>query len=189
MLVVKYGGNAMGIGSDDFLSECAELVKSGVRMVLVHGGGPQIDAAVRERGIPEERVAGLRVTDQATLAIAEGVLCASVNKALVRGLLRLGVQAVGLSGEDAGLLIARQIAPIREKNDSEARSLGYVGEIESVRPAVLTALLDAGFMPVIAPLGVAANFSEYYNLNADTAAGAIAGELGRSADASCKWLF
>lgn len=176
MLVVKYGGNAMGDGSDPFLAECAQLILAGTPLVLVHGGGPQIDRALRELGAGDERVAGLRVTDARTLEITERVLCASVNKALVRGFARLGVRAAGISGQDGGMLLARRMAPVAE-NGAPPRSLGFVGEIERVDPALVHALLRAGFTPVIAPLGVSVDAREYFNVNADTAAGAIAGAL------------
>jgi acetylglutamate kinase len=178
MLVVKYGGNAMGDRPDEFIAECAELARAGEKLVLVHGGGPQIDAALKERGIPERRIAGLRVTDSATLEVTERVLTASVNKALVRSFLMLGIQAVGVSGQDAALIVARKLPPLLATADGEEQSLGYVGEVERIQPQLLHVLLDAGYLPVIAPLGVSADGTERYNLNADTAAGAIAGALG-----------
>jgi acetylglutamate kinase len=171
MLVVKYGGNAMGGGADAFIAECAELVREGQRIVLVHGGGPQIDIAVKKAGISERRVAGLRVTDEATLLLTEHVLCGQVNKALVRAFAARGVRAAGVSGQDGNMLTAAPIAPI------EGESLGFVGEVRSVDTSLILCLLQAGFVPVIAPLGISADGLERYNLNADTAAGAIAGAL------------
>lgn len=172
MIVVKYGGNAMGNGADSFIAECAELVLAGEQLVLVHGGGPQIDEAVRQAGIPERRVAGLRVTDAATLEITERVLCASVNKALVRAFARCGVRAVGISGQDANIITAEALGPI------DGESLGFVGEVASVDPGLITNLLAGGYVPVIAPLGVSKDAARRYNLNADTVAGAVAGALG-----------
>lgn len=175
LIVLKYGGNAMADGEDPLLDALARRVASGDRVVLVHGGGPQIDAALLERGIPSNRVAGLRVTDLATLAVTESVLCGTVNKSLVRALARRGVVAAGISGQDGMLLIAEPAAPVH------GASLGYVGEVVAVRTQLVVALLDAGIVPVIAPLGIARDGSSAYNVNADTAAGAIAGAL--SADA------
>lgn len=172
LLVVKYGGNAMAeLEADPVLADCAALVAEGYHLVLVHGGGPMIDAALRERGIVEKRVAGLRVTARESLDVVEAVLCASVNKALVRALSAHGVAAVGVSGEDGGMLVARPAAAIN------GESLGYVGEVERVNPTVLNTLLEHRFLPVVAPLGVAADGSSAFNLNADTAAGALAGAL------------
>jgi acetylglutamate kinase len=156
---------------DALLDDVAMRLKTGDRIVLVHGGGPQIDAALRERGIDSRRVAGLRITDAATLHVTESVLCGTLNKALVRALLSRGVAAVGISGQDAALLVARYSEPIA------AMSLGFVGEVESVRPEVLRALLDASFVPVVAPVGVTGDGRTALNINADTAAGAIAGAL------------
>jgi acetylglutamate kinase len=140
-------------------------------VVLVHGGGPQIDAELAVRGVSGERVAGLRVTDALTLDVTERVLAGSVNKALVRALLRRGVEAAGISGEDGGTLVARKIAPI------DGTSLGFVGEISAVRTTLVAAMLDAGFTPVVAPLAVSTDAASALNLNADTAAGALAGAL------------
>ncbi len=177
LIVLKYGGNAMAApgAPDPLLDDVAAQVATGHRVVLVHGGGPQIDAALAERQLTPPRVDGLRVTDAATLAVTEHVLCATVNKAIVRALLRRGVAAAGISGEDGGLLTARAIAP-RGGTD-----FGFVGEIVAVRPTVLEGLLDAHLVPVVAPLGVSEDASTALNVNADTAAGAIAGALGADA--------
>jgi len=173
LIVLKYGGNAMtaGVmaGPDPLLDELAERLRGGDRLVLVHGGGPQIDAALRGR--PERRVGGLRVTDAGTLAVVEQVLCGSVNKRLVRALLRRGVAAVGLSGQDGPVVLGRRL-PTRDGVD-----LGFVGEVERVDPRALVALLDAGFTPVVAPLSLDAESGEALNVNADTTAGALAGAL------------
>lgn len=176
LFLVKYGGNAMGeLDRDPVLADCAALAGEGHRLVLVHGGGPAIDAALEERGIVEKRIAGLRVTGRASLDVVEAVLCATVNKALVRALCALGVAAAGISGEDGPTLIARPASPIG------GESLGYVGEIDEVRPQLVRSLLDAGFLPVVAPLGVARDGGTAFNLNGDTAAGALAGALGADA--------
>ncbi len=162
-------------GADPLLDDVASRIRKGDHVVLVHGGGPQIDAALVERGIGQERVAGLRVTDAATLAVTESVLCGSVNKALVRALLRRGVRAAGVSGQDASLLVARPIGEV------EGRDLGFVGEITNVRPSVIEALLAVRLTPVVAPLGLSLDGRTALNINADTAAGAIAGALGADA--------
>ncbi len=173
LIVLKYGGNAMAPpGSPDpVLDEVARLAAAGDRIVLVHGGGPQIDAELAAKGIDEPRVAGLRVTGRAARDVVEYVLCGSVNKALVRALGTRGARAVGISGEDGGLLAARRAAPV------DGVDLGFVGTIAAVDPAALVALLDAGFVAVVAPLAVDVAGHEPLNCNADTAAGAIAAAL------------
>jgi acetylglutamate kinase len=173
LYVIKYGGNAMsgGDASDPVLDAVAGVVAGGARIVLVHGGGPAIDAALAERGLQGERIGGLRSTSAEALNVVESVLTGTINKALVRALLRRGVRAVGVSGEDGGLLRAAFIGP------REGRSLGFVGETGAVDPAVLHALLDAGFVPVVAPLALSDDGQTALNVNADTAAGLIAAAL------------
>ncbi len=172
LLVIKYGGNAMGATGDEaLLEELALLVGAGHEPVVVHGGGPEIDRALAERKVPTTRIDGLRVTDASTLVITEAVLCGTLNKRLVRACLQHGIPAVGISGEDGGLVRARR-ARARGGDD-----LGFVGEIVCVEPALLRVLSNGGFVPVVAPLAVALDATHAYNLNADTAAGAIAGAL------------
>jgi acetylglutamate kinase len=177
LIVLKYGGNAMvpPPAPDLLLDEVAVRVAAGDRVVLVHGGGPQIDTELNELGLAQQRVSGLRVTDAATLAVTERVLCGTVNKALVRALRRRGVDAVGISGQDGGLLLAQPVAPI------DGKALGFVGEIQAVHRALLDALLGGGFTPVVAPLALASDGSSALNVNADTAAGALAGALAADA--------
>jgi acetylglutamate kinase len=177
LIVLKYGGNAMAPPpmQDLLLDDVAVQVAAGARVVLVHGGGPQVDAELSERGLAQERIAGLRVTDAATLAVTERVLCGTVNKALVRALQRRGVNAVGISGQDGGLLVAQPIARTDDK------VLGFVGEIRAVRGGVIDALLAGGFTPVVAPLALASDGTGALNVNADTAAGALAGALAADA--------
>ena len=159
-------------GSDDpTLDEVAHLAARGDRVVLVHGGGPQIDAELHVKAIDEIRVQGLRVTGRRTRDVVEYVLCATVNKALVRALGARGARAVGVSGEDGNLLSARRAAPVN------GIDLGFVGEIAAVDPSAARALLDAGFVVVVAPLGIDVLTGEALNCNADTAAGALAGAL------------
>jgi acetylglutamate kinase len=173
LIVLKYGGNAMAAqgAPDPVLDEVAALVAAGDQVVLVHGGGPQIDAELRAKAIEEPRVAGLRVTGRAARDVVESVLCGTVNKAVVRALARRGTRAVGISGEDGGLLVARRADAI------DGVDLGFVGEIEHVEPAAVRALLDAGFVAVVAPLALDPSDGAALNCNADTAAGAIAGAL------------
>lgn len=168
-IVVKYGGNAMGSDVDDaLLAEIADLRAAGHSLILVHGGGPDIDEALKARGLSSRRVDGLRVTDAAGLEVAEAVLCATANKRLVRACLRRGIPAVGISGQDGGLVRARRaLSP-------SGGDLGFVGEIVAVDPAPLLALGDAGYMPIVSPVAVDQQAHHAYNVNADTVAGAIA---------------
>ena len=175
LIVLKYGGNAMTAGAEDpVLDEIAALAKAGTSLVLVHGGGPQIDAALRAQGIPEERVEGLRVTSAAARDVVEAVLCGSVNKDLVRGLLGRGARALGLCGQDGALLTARRIR-------IPGHDLGFVGEPAHVDAGLLRGILALGVLPVIAPLGLEPDEGVALNLNADTAAGAIAAALAADA--------
>jgi acetylglutamate kinase len=171
LIVLKYGGNAMTAGdADPVLDELAQLARAGTQVVLVHGGGPQIDAALREKGIAEERIEGLRVTSAAARDVVEAVLCGSVNKDLVRGLFARGARAFGFSGQDGALLRARPM-------HVPGGDLGFVGEPAGVDATLLRGLLGLGLLPVIAPLGLDPAAGVALNLNADTAAGAIAAAL------------
>lgn len=169
-LVVKAGGNALDSDAERLLAAQIErLVASGRPVVLVHGGGPEIDAELERSNIASTRVDGQRVTSADALAATERVLCGTVNKRLVRALLQAGVPAVGISGTDGAMLKA---VPI------DAQRYGFVGKIAAVDPAPLHALLDAGFVPVVAPLGYDASSGTALNVNADTSAAAIAAALG-----------
>jgi acetylglutamate kinase len=174
-MVVKYGGAAMrsspGDEADPVLLEIAALGKAGSEIVLVHGGGPEIDAELARRGIETARVDGLRVTDAATLDVTEAVLCASINKRIVREALALGIRAVGISGQDGNMLIAQRAVGLHGED------LGNVGRIVATDVRPLRALLDAGFLPIVAPLAVAPDKSHAFNVNADLAAAAIAAAL------------
>ncbi len=173
-IVVKYGGNAMASSvilsssKDPLLSDLARLVGEGTPVVLVHGGGPEIDRWLSERAIATHRIDGLRATDAATLEISEAVLCGTINKRLVRECTALGMRALGISGEDARLLVARPVAN---------RALGFVGEITATDPASLLHLLAAGYTPVVAPLAISEDGASALNVNADLAAAAIAAAL------------
>lgn len=174
-VVVKYGGGAMPAAAaesaDPILAEIASLREAGSEVVLVHGGGPEIDAALAQRGIETTRIDGMRVTDAATLDVTEAVLCGSINKRLVREALALGIPAVGLSGQDGKMLIAERASGLHGED------LGYVGRIISTDARALRALLHDGYVPIVAPLAVAWDGAHAYNVNADLAAAAIASAL------------
>jgi acetylglutamate kinase len=172
VVVVKYGGNALaGASEDDALSLFAQDVvlmrQVGMRPVVVHGGGPQISDLMTRLGKVTEFRDGLRVTDAETIDIARMVLIGQVNPQLVAAINVHGPLAVGVSGEDAGLI--RAVA--RDER------LGFVGDVESINPTILLGLLDDGFIPVVATVGTDAT-GQAYNINADTVAGAIAESLG-----------
>lgn len=178
-IVLKFGGSTF---HPDALRPFAERVRAyaskGDRVVVVHGGGKEISAMLDALGIQSVFIDGLRVTDEATLKIVEMVLCGHVNKAIVRALIASGVPAAGISGEDGAILLARRLHV--EKPDASGRRVvvdyGHVGEVERVNREPLDALLGAGLVPVVAPLGITAQ-GRALNLNADTAAAAIAGAL------------
>lgn len=169
VVVIKYGGAAMEDPDlqESFAGDVTLLANVGILPVVVHGGGPQISAAMEREGVEPSWVDGLRVTDAATMRVVQRVLVGEVNTDLVRTLVNRGCRAVGVSGFDDGLLLARPRDP----------RLGFVGEIDRVNPDVIRRLLAEGLVPVVAPLarGVDGNA---YNTNADTAAGAVAGALG-----------
>ena len=175
-IVVKFGGNAMGeqAYAEAFAADMMLLRQVGAKPVVVHGGGPQIGDMLKKLQIESNFVNGLRVTDEATISVVEMVLCGAVNKALVGAIIAAGGNAVGLSGKDGGLIRASKLA---SGTVQEGGDLGFVGTPESVDPSVLYALLDAGMIPVIAPVGLG-DEGMTYNINADTAAGAIASEIG-----------
>ncbi|MGH7737983.1 MAG: acetylglutamate kinase [Candidatus Tyrphobacter sp.] len=172
-IVAKYGGAALPAAgqTDPTLAEIAALRERGDAVILIHGGGPEIDEALRVRGIDSERIDGHRVTDEQALAVVEATLCGTINKRLVRLALVLGLRAVGISGEDGGLLRARRAW------GAGGEDLGFVGEIEACDPAILHALLEHAILPVVAPLAISQDGAHAYNVNADLAAAAIAAAL------------
>ncbi len=176
-VVVKYGGAAME--RDDLKASVTLdviLMRTvGIRPVVVHGGGPQIGAAMHQAGLRPRFVGGLRVTDAETMRIVEMVLVGQINQELVALLHRHGGAAVGLSGKDGGLLVARKAPPVKGEEGAH-QDLGLVGEVVRVNPEVLRAMEDAGFIPVVAPTAADGD-GVTYNINADLAAGAIAGAL------------
>lgn len=172
VVVVKYGGNALAGASDDealslFAEDIVLMRQVGMRPVVVHGGGPQISDLMKRLGKVAEFRNGLRVTDGETVDIVRMVLIGQVNPQLVAAINVHGALAVGVSGGDAGLIRAKP-------RDAE---LGFVGDVESINPTILRALLDDGFVPVVATIGTDAG-GQAYNINADTVAGAIAESLG-----------
>ncbi len=181
-MVVKYGGHAMGEEglARQFGEDIALLKQVGINPVVVHGGGPQINAMLKRLAIQSSFVDGLRVTDAAMVEVVEMVLAGTVNKQVAGLIDRAGAMAVGICGKDGGLIRARKL--VRTRLDPGSRieqelDLGFVGEPEAVDPRVIHALTGAGLIPVIAPVGVGAD-GQTYNINADTVAGAVAGALG-----------
>jgi len=167
--VVKCGGSTLAALPDEFFADLRELHESGMEPVIVHGGGPAINETLAGLGIGSRFVNGLRVTDDATLDVVEMVLAGRINKEIVRRLLQNGVRALGLSGTDGMLIEARQIPGAAE--------LGWVGEVTGVNTALIEGVIGLGYLPVIAPVGIDAK-GQRYNVNADTAAGAVASHLG-----------
>lgn len=171
-IVVKYGGNAM---IDDTLKaqvmqDVALLHYVGIRPILVHGGGPEINALMKQMGHEPTFVGGLRVTDAATMEIVEMALTGKTNKGIVALLNQQGTKAVGLSGKDANLIVA-------SKMESENGDLGFVGDIEQVNTDLLNLLSGQGYVPVISSVAIGTD-GESYNVNADHAAGHIAAAVG-----------
>lgn len=183
-IVVKYGGHAMGEqeAAKNFARDIALLKQVGINPIVVHGGGPQIGQMLERLKIKSEFVDGLRVTDAATVEIVEMVLSGSINKEIVALLSGAGAKAIGLSGKDSGLIRARKATRTKRDPDSNIEKvldLGFVGEPERVDPAILGGLIQSGFIPVIAPIGLGPG-GETYNINADTVAGAVASAMRAS---------
>ncbi|MBS6397212.1 MAG: acetylglutamate kinase [Clostridiales bacterium] len=166
-IIVKYGGSAMVDEKlkKSVISDVTLLKLVGFKPIIVHGGGKEISRWVGKVGMEPQFINGLRVTDEDTMEIAEMVL-GRVNKGLVSMVEELGVQAIGISGKDGGLLKV-------EKKYSDGQDIGYVGEITEVNPKILYDLLEKDFIPIICPVGMDENF-DTYNINADDAACAIA---------------
>jgi acetylglutamate kinase len=176
-IIIKLGGHAM---VDQEILEMAIrdavlLQYVGMKVVIVHGGGPEITEKMQAMGKEPKFVGGLRVTDRETLEIAQMVLVGKINDGIVSLIARGGARGVGLSGNDGNLMIARKMDPQKVKEGGRVKEvdLGYVGEIEHVDPAVLHTLLDKGYIPVIAPIAIDREGTSL-NINADTAAGEIA---------------
>jgi acetylglutamate kinase len=179
-IVVKYGGNAMVEGvTEDFAQDIVLMKQTGIEPVVVHGGGPQIGDMLKRLSIPSTFIDGLRVTDAAAIDIVEMVLTGSINKHIVSGINAAGGRAVGISGKDGNLILARKLE--RTKMDPaslETRpvDLGFVGEPEKISPEVLRRIMQSDLIPVIAPIGIGRQ-GETYNINADTVSGAVASAM------------
>lgn len=169
IVVVKFGGNAMGDADAmaQFARDVVLMKQVGMNPVVVHGGGPMINEMLNKLGIKSEFIRGKRVTDQATVEVVEMVLTGLVNKRIVQAIMDEGGRAVGLSGKDDDLMVA-------EADDPE---LGFVGRPVEMNVQVLRDLFTAGIIPVVAPVATGMDFLETFNVNGDTAAGAIAGAL------------
>ena len=181
IVVIKYGGHAMGEEEVArlFAADAVLLKLLGVHPVVVHGGGPQISRMLDKAGVKSEFIDGLRVTDAATMEVAEMVLSGAINKEIANWITLAGreadVRGVGLSGKDARLIT---VTKARRIKDGQPLDLGFVGEPQKVDPKLIEALIHAeqDYVPVIAPIGVS-DTGETYNVNADTVAGAVAGAL------------
>lgn len=174
-VVVKYGGNAM---TDEhlkrsFAHDVVLLKLVGLNPVVVHGGGPQIEQLLSKVGKKGEFIQGMRVTDSETMDIVEMVLAGKVNKEIVELINHAGGKAVGLTGQDGGLIRARKLLMTTPDKPGESVDIGQVGEIEALDPDVIKTLSSNGFIPVIAPIGSGAE-GETYNINADVVAGKVA---------------
>ena len=178
MIVVKFGGHAMQDENGSFAKAIASAQHDGVALVIVHGGGPQIDAALQEEQITSEFIGGFRVTTPEIFEVVERVLASEVGPAVAKALQKAGVNAVALSGRTSESLIAE---PLRQLVDGTPADLGLVGVITAVNPQAIKNALKGGQVPVISPIAIDESFKGGLNINADLAAAAIAGAL----DAQC----
>ena len=181
-IVVKYGGTAMIADelTQTFARDIVLMKLVGMNPIVVHGGGPQIGDLLAKLNIPTRFVDGMRVTDAATMDVVEMVLGGLVNQDIVSLINAVGGRAVGITGKDGQLIQAHQLRIQRDSPElkvPEIIDIGHVGEIETINRAVVDTLIGAGFIPVIAPIGVGAK-GESYNINADTVAGKLAEHLG-----------
>jgi acetylglutamate kinase len=174
-IVIKYGGNAMVDEKlqEAFAHDVVLLKLVGMNPIVVHGGGPQIDEALERVGKKSKFVQGMRVTDAETMEVVEWVLAGEVQQDLVMLINSFGGQAVGLTGKDGGLIRARRMQMPDREDPSKLHDIGQVGEIEKINPAVVKALQDDAFIPVISPIGFGEDGLSY-NINADVVAGKIA---------------
>jgi acetylglutamate kinase len=174
-IIIKYGGNAMTDVKLQaaFAHDVVMLKLIGMNPVVVHGGGPQIDEVLKRLGKTGSFIQGMRVTDQETMEVVEWVLAGEVQQDIVGLINHAGGQAVGLTGRDGGLIRARKLKMQDIRDPDVFYDVGMVGEIESINPAVVKALQDDAFIPVISPIGFGAD-NESYNINADIVAGKLA---------------
>ncbi len=178
-VVIKYGGNAMvseylknKVIQDIIFMQCV-----GLRVVVVHGGGPEITAMLKQLGKETKFVNGSRVTDEETVGIAEMVLVGKTNPSIVSMMNRMGAKAVGLNGKDASLIMAKKhYAQVQENGETKLVDIGFVGDVVKVNTDFINVLLDNQYIPVIAPIGTDEQ-GQTYNINADYVAGEIAGAL------------
>lgn len=176
-IVIKLGGHAMvdPVVLENAIKDAVLLHYVGIRVVLVHGGGPEITEKMKALGKESVFVGGLRVTDQETLEIAQMVLVGKINKGIISLIAKCGAKGVGLSGSDGNIIIAKKLdlQKVNVKGVEQEVDLGHVGEIEWIDPSLLNTLLDQGYIPVISPIAID-RFGGSLNINADTAAGDIA---------------
>ena len=177
LIVVKYGGNAMTDPEleSSFARDIVLLKTVGIHPIVVHGGGPQVDNLLKELGRQSKRIDGMRVTDKSTMDIVEMVLGGSVNKSIVSLINKHGGRAIGMTGKDANLILAKKLMMEKIGADGIAVpiDLGFVGDVVSVNKDVINMLIASDFIPVIAPLGVDSE-GNTYNINADLVAGKVA---------------
>jgi acetylglutamate kinase len=179
-VVIKFGGHAMGDAelAADFAKDIVLLKQSGVNPIVVHGGGPQIAGMLKRLQLKSEFVNGLRVTDKPTVEVVEMVLAGLINKDIVTAINRVGGKAVGISGKDANLMIAKKITemPDPESNLMKAVDIGYVGDPVEVNPHIVNVIAESDLIPVIAPVAIGRD-GETLNVNADTFASALAARM------------
>ena len=180
-IVIKYGGHAMGNEdlSISFTKDVSLLDKLGIKPVIVHGGGPQIGVMLDKLNLKSKFIGGLRVTNKETVKIVEMVLSGTINKDIVNKINQTASLALGLSGKDGGLILAKKInRKIKDKNSNieKVLDIGFVGEPININPLIITQISNNGIIPIIAPIGFGAK-GETFNINADTAAGHIASAL------------
>lgn len=175
-VVVKYGGNAMTEESlqKSFAHDIVLLKLIGLNPIVVHGGGPQIDSALKRLGKEGTFIQGMRVTDADTMEVVEWVLGGQVQQDIVMMINQAGGKAIGLTGKDGGLIQAKKKLMPNKENPEQPLDIGYVGEITSVDPAVLKAVIEDQFIPVISPIGFNYEENSVYNINADLVAGKVA---------------
>ena len=184
IIVIKYGGHAMGDTklSKSFAKDVSLLKEIGISPIIIHGGGPQIGERLKNKNIKSKFVKGLRVTDQETIKIVEEVLSKDINSEIVKSISSSGGKAIGISGNVDKLIEASKIKVEVKDSDSNIEKIidiGFVGEPTKLNKKIILDLIEQGIIPVIAPLGIDIDNSSY-NINADTAAGFIAGELKAS---------
>ena len=181
-IVVKFGGHAMGDAEAMalFARDIVLMKQCGVNPVVVHGGGPQINDMLDRLGVKSEFKDGLRVTTAETVEVVEMVLAGAINKRIVAAINGQGGRAVGLSGKDANLIVCEKAVKTKkdpESNIEKVLDLGWVGEPVAVNPRVLEVFIQSDFIPVVAPVGAGRKPDETFNINGDTAAGAVAGAM------------